>query len=122
MDKRHFKRVHFLRRVKVETGGQSYETHCMDISLRGVLLVRPENVNWKLEQQLTVTLELSDEEYIAMNCSLVHIDEDVVGCACDSMDLDSMTSLRRLLELNMLDPSSVDRELAELIRQPREAS
>ena len=122
MDKRHFKRVHFLRRVKVETGGQSYETHCMDISLRGVLLVRPENVNWKLEQQLTVTLELSDEEYIAMNCSLVHIDEEVVGCACDSMDLDSMTSLRRLLELNMLDPSSVDRELAELIRQPREAS
>ena len=122
MDKRHFKRLHFLRRVKVETGGQSYETHCMDISLRGVLLVRPENVNWKLEQQLTVTLELSDEEYIAMNCSLVHIDEDVVGCACDSMDLDSMTSLRRLLELNMLDPSSVDRELAELIRQPREAS
>ena len=122
MDKRHFKRVHFLRRVKVETGGQSYETHCMDISLRGVLLVRPENVNWKLEQQLTVTLELSDEEYIAMNCSLVHIDEDVVGCACDSMDLDSMTSLRRLRELNMLDPSSVDRELAELIRQPREAS
>ncbi|MBT12785.1 MAG: hypothetical protein CMI02_12215 [Oceanospirillaceae bacterium] len=122
MDKRHFKRVHFLRRGKVETGGQSYETHCMDISLRGVLLVRPENVNWKLEQQLTVTLELSDEEYIAMNCSLVHIDEDVVGCACDSMDLDSMTSLRRLLELNMLDPSSVDRELAELIRQPREAS
>ena len=78
MDKRHFKRVHFLRRVKVETGGQSYETHCMDISLRGVLLVRPENVNWKLEQQLTVTLELSDEEYIAMNCSLVHIDEEAV--------------------------------------------
>jgi len=122
IDKRHFKRVHFLRRVKVETAGSHYETHCMDISLRGVLLVRPEDVNWKLEQQLKVTLELSDDESITMNCSLVHIDEDVVGCACDSMDLDSMTNLRRLLELNMLDPASVDRELAELIRQPRQAS
>ena len=94
----------------------------MDISLRGLLLVRPERVNWRLEQQLVVTLELSDDQVITMNCSLVHIDEDVVGCACDSMDLDSMTTLRRLLELNMPDPSAVDRELAELIRHSRHAS
>ncbi|MAS25862.1 MAG: PilZ domain-containing protein [Oceanospirillaceae bacterium] len=122
MDKRQFERVHFLRRVKVATEGDVLETHCMDISLRGLLLVRPERVNWRLEQQLVVTLELSDDQVITMNCSLVHIDEDVVGCACDSMDLDSMTTLRRLLELNMPDPSAVDRELAELIRHSRHAS
>lgn len=116
MDQRQFRRVHFLGRVQVETEGQVMETHCLDISLRGVLLVRPENVNWKLEQQLKVTLQLSDNESIEMRCSLVHIDDDVVGCACDSMDLDSMTTLRRLLELNMADPSAVNRELAELVR------
>ena len=116
MDQRKFKRVHFLQRVQVETEGKVLETHCLDISLRGVLLVRPENVNWRLEQQLRVLLQLSETESIEMRCSLVHIDEDVVGCACDSMDLDSMTTLRRLLELNMHEPEGIHRELAELIR------
>ncbi|WP_430460201.1 PilZ domain-containing protein [Thalassolituus sp. LLYu03] len=116
MDQRQFRRVHFLQRVQVATHGEVLETHCLDISLRGVLLVRPEDVNWKLEQQLVVTLQLSESEAITMHCSLVHIDDDVVGCACDSMDLDSMTALRRLLELNMADPSAVNRELAELVR------
>ncbi|MAY15440.1 MULTISPECIES: PilZ domain-containing protein [Oceanospirillaceae] len=116
MDSRQFKRVHFLQRVQVETDGERLETHCLDISLRGVLLVRPENVNWRLEQQLVVTLVLSPQETIEMRCSLVHIDDDVVGCACDSMDLDSMTALRRLLELNLADPQAVHRELAELVR------
>ena len=116
MDQRQFKRVHFLQRVQVATNTEVLETHCLDISLRGVLLVRPENVNWKLEQNIVVTLQLSDTESIEMRCSLVHIDDDVVGCACDSMDLDSMTALRRLLELNLADPSAVHRELAELVR------
>ncbi|MDK2778418.1 MAG: PilZ domain-containing protein [Pseudomonadota bacterium] len=116
MDQRQFKRVHFLQRVQVETGGEVLETHCLDISLRGILLVRPVDVNWKLEQQLNVLLQLSETEQISMQCSLVHIDEDVVGCACDSLDLDSMTSLRRLLELNLANPEAIHRELGELIR------
>ena len=118
MEQRQFPRVHFLQRVLVETEGQQYETHCLDISLRGILLVRPENVNWRLEQQLSVTLVLTPQELIEMHCSLVHIDEDLVGCACDSMDIDSMTSLRRLLELNMADPLQLNRELGELLRIP----
>jgi hypothetical protein len=120
MDQRQFKRVHFLNRVQVETNGQVLETHCLDISLRGVLLVRPESANWKFEQQIKVTLQLSETDIIEMICSLVHIDDDVVGCACDSMDLDSMTALRRLLELNLADPSAVNRELAELVRPKME--
>lgn len=118
MEQRQFKRVHFLQRVLVETEGQQYETHCLDISLRGILLVRPEQVNWRLEQRLNVTLTLSPLEMIEMQCSLVHIDDDLVGCACDSMDIDSLTLLRRLLELNLSEPQQVHRELAELIRAP----
>lgn len=118
MEQRQFRRVHFLQRVLAETQGKQYETHCLDISLRGILLVRPEGVNWKLEQPLKVMLTLSADEQIEMLCSLVHIDDDVVGCACDSLDIDSLTSLRRLLELNLADPLAVHRELAELVRSP----
>lgn len=116
MEQRQFQRVHFFQRAHISTNEQRLATHCLDISLRGILLVRPENVNWRLEQQLMVTLVLSEDESIEMSCSLVHIDDDVVGCVCDSMDLDSMTTLRRLLEYNLQSPQEVNRELGELIR------
>lgn len=116
MEQRQFQRVHFFKRAHITTHDQRLETHCLDISLRGILLVRPENVKWHLEQQLLVTLLLSEDETIEMSCSLVHIDDDVVGCACDSLDLDSMTTLRRVLEYNLKNPNDVNRELAELIR------
>ena len=116
MEQRQFKRVHFFQRVQVTTHEQRLETHCLDISLRGILLVRPEGVNWHLEQHVRVSLVLSEDETIQMECSLVHIDDDVVGFASDSMDLDSMTTLRRLLEYNLEYPAEMNRELGELIR------
>jgi len=116
MEQRQFQRVHFFKRVQVTANGEQQETHCLDISLRGILLVRPEATDWHLEQQVRVTLVLSEEQSIDMECSVVHIDDDVVGCACDSLDLDSMTTLRRLLEMNLQNPQEVNRELAELIR------
>lgn len=116
MEQRQFTRVHFFQRVHVTANDQRLETHCLDISLRGILLVRPEGVNWPLEQRVRVSLVLSENETINMECSLVHIDDDVVGCACDSMDLDSMTTLRRLLEYNLEEKAKMDRELGELIR------
>ncbi|WP_221797826.1 PilZ domain-containing protein [Oceanobacter mangrovi] len=115
MKQRRYTRVPFLRRALVESQGQSMEVQCLDISLRGVLLVRPEEVNWALEQHVRFTLTLGDEQ-IVMECSVAHVDDDVVGCACDSLGLESLIVLRRVLELNSADPAMVQRELAELIR------
>jgi len=83
--------------------------------MRGILLVIPENVSWQLEQSLKVTLTLEDGGVITMDSSLVHIDDDVVGCACDSMDFESQEVLRGILETSLEVPSKVNRELAELI-------
>lgn len=116
-EQRQFQRVHFFQRVQVSDNLHTQETHCLDISLRGILLVVPENTQWSLEQQVKVVLQLTEDESITMMCSVTHIDDDVVGCACDSMDLDSLTTLRRLLEYNLQDPAEVNRELGELIRQ-----
>ena len=79
MEQRQFKRVHFFQRVQVESEGKILETYCLDVSLRGILLVLPEHVTWRLEQPLKVTLGLADgENIIIMNCFLVHLDDDVV--------------------------------------------
>lgn len=116
MNKRQFERVHFVQRVQVETeDAQSFETLCLDISMRGVLLVLPEDSVWSLEQKLTVHLILSETEQIVMQGCIAHIDGEVIGYAIDSMDLESMTTLRRLLQLN-LGEQAVNREFSELIK------
>jgi hypothetical protein len=49
-----------------------------------------------------------------MSGSIVHLDRQHVGIACDSMDLTSLTRLRRLIELNTGDAELMDRELSHL--------
>lgn len=117
MNKRQFERVHFLQRVQVETeSGQEIESLCLDISMRGALLVLPENTQWTLGQKLAVHLILSEHEQIVMQGYVAHIDHDVLGYAIDSMDLESMTNLRRLLQHN-LGESAVNREFSELLKE-----
>lgn len=116
MNQRRFTRVPFLQRAVIETAGQRMDVQCLDISARGVLLVRPPEAEWALEQHIRVILALTDREQIVMECSVAHIDSEVVGCACDSLDLESMIVLRRVLELNLPETTSFHRELAELIR------
>lgn len=115
MDQRQAKRVHLFQRVQVNDGKQTLETYCLDISMKGILLVLPENVDWHLEQTLNITLGLADGSGIEMACSLVHIDDDVVGCASDSLDLESQAALRNVLESGLEVPSQVNRELSEFL-------
>lgn len=114
MDKRRTERVHLFQRVQVDDGSQTLETFCLDISMRGILLVLPEDVQW--EEGLTLSLSLVSESggTIKMNAKLVHIDDDVVGCACESMDEESEKTLRQVLESGLVVPTQINRELAEL--------
>lgn len=116
MDKRKFTRISFVQQVLVETEHDVIDAYCLDLSLRGILLARPEAVHWRLEQPITITLTLEQDVRITMRCSVAHIGDEVVGCACDSLDIDSLTALRRLLELNFPDQEVVYRELSELLR------
>lgn len=116
MEQRRFKRISFLQKVEVKLAEQYYETHCIDISLSGILLVVPTDAQWQTGQELDVRVTLAPEKIIDMHCTLMHLDEDVAGCQCDSLDIDSLTSLRRLLELNLANPQEVHRELTDLLR------
>ena len=45
----------------------------------------------------------------------MHVDGANVGLRCDNIDLDSITHLRRLVELNVGDHNILERDLASLI-------
>lgn len=55
------------------------------------------------------------ETVIAMAGELAHVEGRHAGVICRSIDLESITHLRRLIEVNLGDPSASERELKALI-------
>ena len=47
----------------------------------------------------------------------MHVEGHHVGLRCESIDLDSITHLRRLVEMNSGDSTILDREFASLVRE-----
>lgn len=123
-DHRRFRRIDFVDTVQVISddvdGAQasSWEAQCIDISMRGMLLDVPELFPLQIGTPYEVHLMLSEDVVIEMPCTLVHIEDHRAGFRAEMMSLDSLTNLRRLLELNLADNAEVERELGVLIQQP----
>ena len=94
--------------------------HCqvIDISLKGVLLELPAGASVDMGMPCLVKLPLGApdaETAIAMAGELAHAQGNHVGVLCRSIDLESITHLRRLIEVNLGDPAALERELKALI-------
>jgi hypothetical protein len=92
--------------------------HCqvIDISLKGVLLQLPVGAAPQAGMPCLVNLPLStDDVVIAMGGELAHVEKGHAGVLCRSIDLESITHLRRLIQMNLGDPDASDRELKALI-------
>ena len=86
----------------------------MDISLKGALVEAPEHWDNVPNRKCDLVLELDDSDVIlTMGMEAIRNDGGRLGLLCVSIDVDSATHLRRLLELNLGDPSLVERELVE---------
>lgn len=115
-DKRHFSRIAIDGKVKVSCGKHQWESEILDISLKGALIQKPES--GELSEEDACLLELvqeSGEVMISMQGKIAHATGDHLGFHCESIDLDSVSHLKRMLELNLGDETLLQRELKELI-------
>ena len=88
----------------------------VDISLKGVLLQLPEGRTPTVGMPCLVKLPLSTSDVtIAMAGELAHVHGGQAGVLCRSIDLESITHLRRLIEVNLGDSTASERELKALI-------
>jgi len=91
----------------------------LDISLKGVLLQLPDGRTPQVGMPCLVKLPLvtaaTGAIIIAMAGELAHVENHHVGVLCRSIDLESITHLRRLIEVNLGDPTASERELKALI-------
>jgi hypothetical protein len=119
---RHFRRISFFDAVQIVSDdidgaeSSSWEVACIDISMMGILLEVPASFPKIIGTPSEVRLILSEDVMIEMPCTLVHVEGTHAGFRCEMMSIDSLTNLRRLLELNFVDRSEVERELSELIK------
>ena len=114
-EKRHFWRAAFHSPVRLTTHGGLAHPKLVDISLKGALLELVPTWTPVMRQECQLRLDLSPGSHITMWGTVVHIDNEHVGIHCDKIDLDSITHLRRLVELNAGDPAMLEREISSLV-------
>ena len=114
-DRRRFKRIAFDARTELRQGEHTWPVKLIDLSLKGLLIERP--VPWlgNPQQNFSVGIHLSDDTDIAMDVELTHEDKGQLGFVCRHLSLESIASLRRVIELNLGDEAELERELGALI-------
>ncbi|MDP4529830.1 PilZ domain-containing protein [Alkalimonas delamerensis] len=114
MDNRRFHRIAFQGPASLHLGKQHYETTLLDLSLKGALVTRPETLPEHV-QQMELHFPLQDSQLsIQMLVSIAHQRENLLGLHCEKIDLDSISHLKRLVQLNLGDDQLLERELSEL--------
>jgi len=114
-DQRNFHRIFYKADAILSNDSNQWPCKLIDISLHGCLLHLESN--WQeenLEKLFTLTLKLSETTSIIMNLLVSHIAGDEVGFKCEHIDLDSISTLRRLVELNLGDSDILERDLIAL--------
>lgn len=116
-NRRLFTRVLFSIDAKLIVDTKEYPVSILDISLNGALVTRPEDsVSLKGQLgQLIFSLDGSDKS-ITIHIGIVHEEDEEIGLQCNAIDIDSLSQLRRLIELNLGDEAQLNKELSQLNR------
>ena len=115
-EQRRFHRIEFDAACEVQWQEQIWQAQVLDISLKGVLLQRPQQWVVAVNEPCEITVFLNGTEAgIVMAVVLRHVEDQRLGFQVQYIDMDSATHLRRLVELNLGDPALLERELGNLL-------
>lgn len=119
-DRRHHSRITFHTAAHLVVGNRQIPAKVLDLSLKGSLVQLPENdtsLEAEVDSPCELNIDLDDAESnrICMKVRIAHAHRGRIGLLCQDIDLDSVTHLRRLVELNLGDPDLLERELSALI-------
>lgn len=122
--RRKFSRVQFQEGAMLQLAGYGLACEVCDLSLQGALLAccSIEGVSSSAKRgeacELRLALSGAGEAVVSMRGEIAHVELVAgrlhIGMQCREIDLDSITHLRRLVELNLGDAGILDREMAAL--------
>lgn len=115
-ERRHNRRLPFATSCRLTLGQQALPAQLIDISMNGALVQvdaavanpeGPATLHLQLDEAGAVTIDIQTEIAFARDGKL--------GLRRKSIDLESMTHLRRMLELNLGSAELMERELSEMV-------
>lgn len=113
-ERRRFQRIAFDAATELAQGGQRWAVELHDLSLKGLLVEQPADWSGDPAQPFFATITLDTSTRLQMEVELTRTRDGLLGFVCRHIDLDSISHLRRLVELNLGDESLLERELAAL--------
>ena len=113
-ERRRFQRVAFDAPTVIAQGERQWSAALHDISLKGLLIGTPRDWNGDPDQPFEALIELGNEARVKMEVVLTRTQPHSLGFVCRHIDLESISHLRRLIELNLGDEQLLERELAAL--------
>lgn len=111
---RQFSRIPFDLSATLKTQTQSWETKLIDISLHGALIKEPSAFEVDQDRPYQLAIHLQGGADICMDVLIIHRQNEQLGLHCKDIDIDSITRLRQLIELNLGNPELLERELSAL--------
>jgi hypothetical protein len=119
-ERRHYSRIAFHAPASLVFTDSTVAVVVVDLSLKGALIRVPEGTPIEHGAPCTLHVFLNETELhhqISLEARVAHVNEAYVGLLCVMIDLDSVTHLRRLVELNLGDPNLLERELSALVSE-----
>ncbi len=113
-EKRKFHRIIYDADATLETANGVLSCTTLDLSLKGCLLEFKEPWESSPDELFTLSIALSEDVEIKMELSVSHVIGNKVGFKCEHIDIESISQLRRLVELNLGDSILLERDLLAL--------
>jgi hypothetical protein len=114
-NRRKFSRIPFQTKASLFLPDGEYVVEVLDISLKGALIHPNADMFVTVGTNCTLKIRLAGaDSVIRMEGTIIHHMANYYGVACRDIDLDSVTHLRRLVELNLGDEALAEREFAHL--------
>ncbi|WP_022941006.1 PilZ domain-containing protein [Psychromonas hadalis] len=119
-ERRRFSRIDFSGECslteKVEGKLETAQTELLDISLNGALVYRPKEWHDEPGAMVNLNLQLSGSDIVLeINSMVCHQEEGLLGIKFLTLSLESISHLKRLIQLNLADEKLLHREMSQLI-------
>jgi len=113
IERRNFQRVPFATEAEINCKEKKFLGELLDISLQGALIQGKGTIPIETGNicQLAVQL-LNSEITLQFDVNLVHREENRLGFRFTGEDTETMTHLKRLLELNIGSSEILDKEIS----------
>jgi hypothetical protein len=116
-ERRKFQRIPFATAIEINCNKVKYQGDLLDISLQGALIKGHGDIPLQKGDACELSVNLLDSEItLLFEVLLVHRQENRYGLKFTSGDTETMSHLRRLLELNIGSSEVLEKELSSWLK------